>query len=164
MFTPFIVYNFYFCCVCYTYFAYVRHYFTHFPLSIKDIFSYINKRFEVLHKNEPKKLIDVEYLKSHEAFTGELFLGHLRYGTFGGNKVENCHPFLRQNNWMTRNLVVAGNFNLTNVEELFDILVNIGQHPKAVSDAVTHQRMFIAREHDVFKLDVVVVSPGGMDR
>jgi amidophosphoribosyltransferase len=104
---------------------------------IKDIFSYINKRFEVLHKNEPKKLIDVEYLKSHEAFTGELFLGHLRYGTFGGNKVENCHPFLRQNNWMTRNLVVAGNFNLTNVEELFDILVNIGQHPKAVSDAVT---------------------------
>jgi amidophosphoribosyltransferase len=104
---------------------------------IKDIFSYINKRFEVLHKNEPKKLVDVEYLKSHEAFTGELFLGHLRYGTFGGNKVENCHPFLRQNNWMTRNLVVAGNFNLTNVEELFDILVNIGQHPKAVSDAVT---------------------------
>ena len=104
---------------------------------IKDIFSYINKRFEVLHKNEPKKLIDVDYLKSHEAFTGELFLGHLGYGTFGGNKVENCHPFLRQNNWMTRNLVVAGNFNLTNVEELFDILVNIGQHPKAVSDAVT---------------------------
>ncbi|MFL2588577.1 MAG: amidophosphoribosyltransferase [Parvicellaceae bacterium] len=104
---------------------------------IKDIFSYINKRFEILHKNEPEKLIDVDYLKSHEAFTGELFLGHLRYGTFGGNKVENCHPFLRQNNWMTRNLVVAGNFNLTNVEELFDILVNIGQHPKAVSDAVT---------------------------
>ena len=104
---------------------------------IKDIFSYINKRFEILHKSEPQKLIDVDYLKSKEAFTGELFLGHLRYGTFGGNKVENCHPFLRQNNWMTRNLVVAGNFNLTNVEELFDILVNIGQHPKAVSDAVT---------------------------
>ena len=104
---------------------------------IKDIFSYINKRFETLHKNHPEKLIDVDYLKSNEAFTGELFLGHLRYGTFGGNKVENCHPFLRQNNWMTRNLVVAGNFNLTNVEELFDILVNIGQHPKAVSDAVT---------------------------
>ena len=104
---------------------------------IKDIFSYINKRFELLHETQPEKLIDVDYLKSHEAFTGELFLGHLRYGTFGGNKVENCHPFLRQNNWMTRNLVVAGNFNLTNVEELFDILVNIGQHPKEVSDAVT---------------------------
>ena len=104
---------------------------------IKDIFSYINKRFELLHETQPEKLIDVDYLKSHEAFTGELFLGHLRYGTFGGNKVENCHPFFSQNNWMTRNLVVAGNFNLTNVEELFDILVNIGQHPKEVSDAVT---------------------------
>ena len=104
---------------------------------IKDIFSHINKRFENLHKNHQEKLTDVDYLKSNEAFTGELFLGHLRYGTFGGNKVENCHPFLRQNNWMTRNLVVAGNFNLTNVDELFDILVNIGQHPKEVSDAVT---------------------------
>ena len=61
----------------------------------------------------------------------------MRYGTFGKNKKENCHPFLRQNNWMTRNLVVAGNFNLTNVDELFDILVNIGQHPKEVSDTVT---------------------------
>jgi|TARA_B100001094_G_C18196178_1_gene811181 amidophosphoribosyltransferase len=104
---------------------------------IKDIFSYINKRFEKLHENEPEKLTDVNYLKANEAFTGELFLGHLRYGTFGKNKKENCHPFLRQNNWMTRNLVVAGNFNLTNVDELFDILVNIGQHPKEVSDTVT---------------------------
>ena len=104
---------------------------------IKDIFSYINKRFEKLHENEPEKLTDVNYLKANEAFTGELFLGHLRYGTFGKNKKENCHPFLRQNNWMTRNLVIAGNFNLTNVDELFDILVNIGQHPKEVSDTVT---------------------------
>ena len=104
---------------------------------IKDIFSYINNRFEILHKNSPEKLKDISYLKSNEAFTGELFLGHLRYGTFGKNKKENCHPFLRQNNWMTRNLVLAGNFNLTNVDELFDILVNIGQHPKEVSDTVT---------------------------
>ena len=104
---------------------------------IKDIFSYINKRFETLHEDAPEKLNDVEYLKANEAFTGELFLGHLRYGTFGKNKIENCHPFLRQNNWMTRNLVVAGNFNLTNVDELFDLLVNIGQHPKEVSDTVT---------------------------
>ena len=104
---------------------------------IKDIFSYINKRFETLHEDTPEKLNDVEYLKNNEAFTGELFLGHLRYGTFGKNKKENCHPFLRQNNWMTRNLVVAGNFNLTNVDELFDLLVNIGQHPKEVSDTVT---------------------------
>jgi amidophosphoribosyltransferase len=104
---------------------------------IKDIFSYINTRFEKLHADNPEKLRDVEYLKSNEAFTGELFLGHLRYGTFGKNSIENCHPFLRQNNWMTRNLVVAGNFNLTNVEELFELLVNIGQHPKEVSDTIT---------------------------
>ena len=57
-------------------------------------------------------------------------MGHLRYGTFGRNSIESCHPFLRQNNWITRNLVVAGNFNLTNVDELFDVLVRIGQHPK----------------------------------
>jgi amidophosphoribosyltransferase len=104
---------------------------------IKDIFSYINTRFEKLHADNPEKLRDAEYLKSNEAFTGELFLGHLRYGTFGKNSIENCHPFLRQNNWMTRNLVVAGNFNLTNVEELFELLVNIGQHPKEVSDTIT---------------------------
>jgi len=104
---------------------------------IKDIFSYVNKRFETIHSKTPELLKDIDYLKLNEAFTGELFLGHLRYGTFGKNSKENCHPFLRQNNWMTRNLVVAGNFNLTNVDELFDILVNIGQHPKEKSDTVT---------------------------
>jgi amidophosphoribosyltransferase len=104
---------------------------------IKDLFSYINSRFEKLHSQNPDLLKDVAYLKANEAFTGELFLGHLRYGTFGKNSVENCHPFLIQNNWMTRNIVVAGNFNLTNVEELFNLLVNIGQHPKEVSDTIT---------------------------
>lgn len=104
---------------------------------IKDIFSHINSRFEKLYHDAPEKLKDVAYLKENEAFTGEVFLGHLRYGTFGKNSKENCHPFLRQNNWMTRNLVVAGNFNLTNVDELFDLLVNIGQHPKEMSDTVT---------------------------
>ena len=104
---------------------------------IKDIFYQVNQRFEKLYQNNPEKLKDVDYLKENEAFTGELFLGHLRYGTFGKNSKENCHPFLRQNNWMTRNLVVAGNFNLTNVDELFDLLVNIGQHPKEMSDTVT---------------------------
>ena len=83
------------------------------------------------------KLKDVDYLKKNAGFTGELFLGHLRYGTFGRNSIESCHPFLRQNNWLTRNLVVAGNFNLTNVDELFDVLLNIGQHPKEKSDTVT---------------------------
>jgi glutamine phosphoribosylpyrophosphate amidotransferase len=77
-----------------------------------------------LEKHDPEKLKDTQFLKDNYAFTGELFLGHLRYGTFGGNSIENCHPFLRQNNWMTRNLVVAGNFNLTNVDELFNQLVD----------------------------------------
>ena len=104
---------------------------------IQDIFSYVNKRFQDLEQNHPESLLDVDYLKQKEAFTGEVFLGHLRYGTFGKNGIENCHPFLRQNNWMTRNLVVAGNFNLTNVDELFGLLVQIGQHPKEMTDTVT---------------------------
>lgn len=105
--------------------------------AIKEIFAKINSRFEEINKNNPEKLGDGKWLKKHIAYTGELFLGHLRYGTFGGNTMESCHPFLRQNNWMTRNLVVAGNFNLTNVDELFDELVAIGQHPKEKADTVT---------------------------
>jgi len=104
---------------------------------IQDLFTYVNSRFKTLEETDPGKLKDTDWLKQNEAFTGEVFLGHLRYGTFGKNSIENCHPFLRQNNWMTRNLAVAGNFNMTNVDELFDILVNIGQHPKEKSDTVT---------------------------
>ena len=104
---------------------------------IQDIFSHINSRFEEIGKKDPALLKDVDYLKKNAGFTGELFLGHLRYGTFGRNSIESCHPFLRQNNWITRNLVVAGNFNLTNVDELFDVLLGIGQHPKEKSDTVT---------------------------
>jgi amidophosphoribosyltransferase len=104
---------------------------------IQDIFDYINSRFRQIGEEDPTLLKDVDYLKKNAGFTGELFLGHLRYGTFGRNSIESCHPFLRQNNWVTRNLVVAGNFNLTNVDELFDVLVNIGQHPKEKSDTVT---------------------------
>jgi amidophosphoribosyltransferase len=104
---------------------------------IQDIFDQINGRFQQIANEDKAKLKDVEYLKRNAGFTGELFLGHLRYGTFGRNSIESCHPFLRQNNWITRNLVVAGNFNLTNVDELFSVLVNIGQHPKEKSDTVT---------------------------
>ncbi|MBM3186361.1 MAG: amidophosphoribosyltransferase [Bacteroidetes bacterium] len=104
---------------------------------IQDIFDQINNRFQQIAEEDKSKLNDVEYLKRNAGFTGELFLGHLRYGTFGRNSIESCHPFLRQNNWITRNLVVAGNFNLTNVDELFSVLVNIGQHPKEKSDTVT---------------------------
>ncbi|MFM7467322.1 MAG: amidophosphoribosyltransferase [Crocinitomicaceae bacterium] len=104
---------------------------------IQDIFDQINNRFRQISQEVPARLKDVHYLKKNAGFTGELFLGHLRYGTFGRNSIESCHPFLRQNNWITRNLVVAGNFNLTNVDELFDVLVRIGQHPKEQSDTVT---------------------------
>jgi amidophosphoribosyltransferase len=104
---------------------------------IQDIFDQINSRFKQIEEEDSSKLKDVEYLKKNAGFTGELFLGHLRYGTFGRNSIESCHPFLRQNNWITRNLAVAGNFNLTNVDELFDVLLEIGQHPKEKSDTVT---------------------------
>jgi len=104
---------------------------------IQDIFDQINSRFKSIAEDNASNLKDVNYLKKNVGFTGELFLGHLRYGTFGRNSIESCHPFLRQNNWITRNLVVAGNFNLTNVDELFEVLVRIGQNPKEKSDTVT---------------------------
>ena len=104
---------------------------------IQDTFEYINKRFKTLEESNPELLKDVDYLTKNEAFMGEVFLGHLRYGTYGKNSIESCHPFLRQNNWRTRNLVVAGNFNLTNVDELFNFMVSIGQHPKEKADTVT---------------------------
>ena len=104
---------------------------------IQDVFKRINARINEIETNNPKNIKDVEYMKRHAGFTGELFLGHLRYGTFGRNSIENCHPFLRQNNWKTRSLLLAGNFNLTNNDELFENLLKLGQHPKAMSDTVT---------------------------
>jgi len=101
---------------------------------IQDVFSRIMPRFQGLSSEQLK---DSQFLQEEMAFTGELFLAHLRYGTYGKNQVENCHPFLRQNNWRTRNLVVAGNFNMTNTDELFDKLVGLGQHPKEKADTVT---------------------------
>jgi len=104
---------------------------------IQDIFDRINGKFAEVARDTPDKLKDAQWLKENLAFTGELWVGHLRYGTYGKNNIEYCHPFLRQNNWKSRNLVLAGNFNLTNVDELFDELVNLGQHPKQKSDTVT---------------------------
>jgi amidophosphoribosyltransferase len=104
---------------------------------LQDVFQHINKRFVELENNDPEKLKNPKWMKKNLPFTGELFLGHLRYGTFGGNTIEQCHPFLRQNNWKTRNLALAGNFNMTNVDELFQQLVDLGQHPKEMSDTVT---------------------------
>ena len=116
---------------------YISRYRSNKVNSVQDVFTYINKKFEDIEEKHPGKIQDVQWLKENTAFSGELFLGHLRYGTYGGNSIEHCHPFLRQNNWMTRNLVLAGNFNMTNVDELFNQLIELGQHPKEKSDTVT---------------------------
>ncbi|MFT5242191.1 MAG: amidophosphoribosyltransferase [Glaciecola sp.] len=104
---------------------------------IQDIFAQINERINDELTEHPEYQDNVALQKQHIPYIGELFLGHVRYGTFGKNSVESVHPFLRQNNWMHRNLIVAGNFNMTNVNGLFDGLVKLGQHPKEKADTVT---------------------------
>lgn len=104
---------------------------------IQDIFSQINERINLEITQNPEYKNDVSLQKKNIPYIGELLLGHVRYGTFGKNSVESVHPFLRQNNWMHRNLIVAGNFNMTNVNELFNNLVDLGQHPKEKADTIT---------------------------
>jgi amidophosphoribosyltransferase len=104
---------------------------------IQDVFAQINQRISNDLAAHPDKADDVAWQKATIPYIGELFLGHVRYGTFGKNSIESVHPFLRQNNWMHRNLIVAGNFNMTNVKELFASLVELGQHPKEMADTVT---------------------------
>ena len=104
---------------------------------IQDIFSQINGRINEELEARPELVNDVAAQKADLPYIGEVYLGHVRYGTFGKNNIESVHPFLRQNNWMHRNLIVAGNFNLTNVKELFADLVRLGQHPKEMADTVT---------------------------
>ena len=104
---------------------------------IQDIFQQINSRINEVLLEHPEYKDDVEVLKKNMPYLGELMLGHVRYGTFGKNSIESVHPFLRQNNWMHRNLIVAGNFNMTNVNELFDNLIRLGQHPKEKADTIT---------------------------
>jgi len=103
----------------------------------QDIFSQINELFVNAQQRNPEEYKSANWQKSNIPFLGELILGHLRYGTFGKNTVHSCHPFRKQNNWKSRNLVVAGNFNLTNVDELFEHLVELGQHPREKADTVT---------------------------
>ncbi|MBK5213168.1 MAG: amidophosphoribosyltransferase [Flavobacteriaceae bacterium] len=104
---------------------------------IQDIFAQINERINLEFSQHPEYKDDVAAQKKNIPYLGELYLGHVRYGTFGINSVENVHPFLRQNNWMHRNLIIAGNFNLTNTNELFDNLIKLGMHPKEKADTVT---------------------------
>lgn len=105
--------------------------------AVAEIFEYVQKKFAAVQKAFPKEAQDTQWLKDNVSFTGEVLLGHLRYGTHGKNSIESCHPFLRQNNWMSRNLVLAGNFNMTNVDELLQQLYDLGQHPKEQADTVT---------------------------
>lgn len=105
--------------------------------AVADIFGYVQNKFVNIQNETPELMQDAEWLKANVSFIGEVLLGHLRYGTHGQNSIENCHPFLRQNNWMTRNLVIAGNFNMTNVDELLEQLYELGQHPKEQADTVT---------------------------
>jgi len=106
--------------------------------AVNSIFAKISKKYKKAKKlGGDEALMNAEWLKDNIAFTGEVWLGHLRYGTHGENSIETCHPFLKQNNWRSRNLVMAGNFNMTNVESLFSKLVELGQHPKEKTDTVT---------------------------
>ena len=107
------------------------------PQAIQDVFKQINERINEELTSHPEYVNDVAAQKANIPYIGELFLGHVRYGTFGKNSIESVHPFLRQNNWMHRNLIVAGNFNMTNVKELFNSLIELGQHPKEMADTVT---------------------------
>lgn len=101
--------------------------------ALGDIFEEVFKALDQIPEEHRE---DIDYLKKHYPYAGELLLGHLRYGTYGGNSIENIHPFLRQNNWMARNLMLAGNYNITNTQELFEALIDLGQQPKEKSDNV----------------------------
>jgi amidophosphoribosyltransferase len=104
---------------------------------IQDVFAQINERINGVIENAGEEKEDPEWLNENLPYLGNLYLGHVRYGTFGGNSIENVHPFLRQSNWQHKNLIVAGNFNMTNVAELVDELIALGQHPKENTDTVT---------------------------
>jgi amidophosphoribosyltransferase len=107
------------------------------PSAINDVFKKIYDNFSAIEDKNPALLSDPHWAKANLPFAAELYLGHLRYGTFGSNNLERVHPVLRENNWKTRNLALAGNFNLTNVDEIFNHLIELGQHPIDFSDTVT---------------------------
>ncbi len=126
------------------------------PKAPQDIFSQINDLYVNAKYKNPDAYNDIEWQKKNIPFMGELIMGHLRYGTFGGNTIQSCHPFRRQNNWMSRNLLVAGNFNLTNVDELLGHLIELGQHPTERADTITVMEKighFLDKENDrLFKI------------
>jgi len=116
---------------------YINRYRSNTSTPIIDTFKHIYSKFNEIQKEHPELLKDVNWLKQNLAFTGEVFLAHLRYGTFGGHGLENLHPVMRESNWITKNLVLAGNFNMTNVDDLFGQLVELGQYPIQTTDTIT---------------------------
>lgn len=155
---------------------YISRYRSVEPSAVNFIFDKIGKKFKKAKKiGGHDALFDGEWLKENIAFTGEVWLGHLRYGTHGENSIETCHPFLKQNNWRSRNLVMAGNFNMTNNEELFSKLVQIGQHPKEKTDTVTvmekighfldeeNQRIFDKYKHQFSNEQITQVIENELD-
>jgi len=104
---------------------------------IQDVFAQINQRLNNVLEQNPDKKDDVAWQEENMPYVGNLFLGHVRYGTFGKNSIESVHPFLRQSNWKHKNLIVAGNFNMTNSNQILEELVELGQHPKEFTDTVT---------------------------
>ena len=116
---------------------YINRYRSNTSTPIIDTFKHIYSKFNEIQKEHPELLKDVNWLKQNLDFTGEVFLAHLRYGTFGGHGIENLHPVMRESNWITKNLVLAGNFNMTNVDELFGHLVELGQYPVETTDTIT---------------------------
>ncbi len=155
---------------------YISRYRSIEPQAINYIFDKIQKKYKKAKKQGGEKgLMDGNWLKENIAFSGEVWLGHLRYGTHGENSIETCHPFLKQNNWRSRNLVMAGNFNMTNVEELFGKLVELGQHPKEKTDTVTvmekvghfldeeNQRIFDKYKHEFTNEQVTALIEDELD-
>ena len=104
---------------------------------IQDIFAQINERINNTFEEFPERKDDVTWQEENMPYIGNLFLGHVRYGTFGKNSIESVHPFLRQSNWKPKNLIVAGNSNMTNSNQILEELIELGQHPKEFTDTVT---------------------------
>ncbi|WP_304516782.1 amidophosphoribosyltransferase [Cecembia rubra] len=155
---------------------YISRYRSIEPQAVNDIFEKIQKKYKKARKQGGDgAMLDADWLKENIAFTGEVWLGHLRYGTHGENSIETCHPFLKQNNWRSRNLVMAGNFNMTNVDELFGKLVQLGQHPKEKTDTVTvmekighfldeeNQRIFDKYKHQYSNEQITAVIENELD-
>lgn len=143
---------------------------------IKDIFQRTYASIESLVNGYEERLEDMDWVKHNLPFSGELFLGHLRYGTFGKNDIMNIHPFIRESNWKTRNLIIAGNFNLTNINELFDSLVEAGQHPVRMGDTITvleklakyldHENQRLYDEYKakgLSKIEISAIMPKALD-